>query len=209
MGLEYAIIGIVTLDPSQVSANDAYRLLVTAIVPRPIAFVSTISKNGIYNLAPFSFFNGFCGDPPIVGFSPNNNPPKDSLVNARDTGEFVVNIVTEDIAEQMNLTAGRYPPEVDEFQVAKLTAGPCVMVKAPRVMESPISMECRVTQILELSNRPQGNSLVLGQVVYFHVDDAVLDEKGQIDSAKLRAIGRMGGTAYSRTTDVLHMTRPL
>lgn len=197
-----------TLDPSKVSANDAYKLMVTAIVPRPIAFVSTISKDGIYNLAPFSFFNGFCGDPPIVGFSPNNNPPKDSLVNARDTGQFVVNIVTEGIAEQMNLTSGRYAPEVDEFEVAKLTPGPCVMVKAPRVLESPISMECRVTQIVELSNRPEANSLVLGEVIYFHVDDAVLDEKGRIDSAKLRAIGRMGGTAYCRTTDVIHMTRP-
>ena len=109
------------LDPSTVPANDAYKILVTAIVPRPIAFVSTVSKDGIYNLAPFSFFNAFCGDPPIVGFSPNNNPPKDSLVNARDTGEFVVNIVSEAIAEQMNLTAKRYPHEFDEFQVSKLT----------------------------------------------------------------------------------------
>jgi len=187
---------------------DAYKILITAIVPRPIAFVSTISKSGSYNLAPFSFFNGFCGDPPIVGFSPNNNPPKDSLVNARDTGEFVVNIVTEDIAEQMNLTSPRYPPEVDEFQVAKLTPGPSVMVKAPRVLESPINMECKVTQIIELSTRPESNSLVLGQVVFFHVNDAVLDERGRIDPVKLRAIGRMGGTAYCRTTDILHMTRP-
>ncbi len=197
-----------TLDPSKVSASDAYKLLVTSIVPRPIAFVSTISKGGIYNLAPFSFFNGFCGDPPIVGFSPNNNPPKDSLVNARDTGEFVVNVVSEAIAEKMNLTAKRYPHEVDEFPIAGLTAGPCTIVKAPRVMESPISMECKVTHIIELSNRPEANSLVLGQVVYFHVDDAILDEKGRIDPAKLQAIGRLGGTAYCRTTDVFHMTRP-
>lgn len=197
-----------TLDPSKVSASDAYKILVTAIVPRPIAFVSTISKDGIYNLAPFSFFNGFCGDPPIVGFSPNNNPPKDSLVNARDTGEFVVNIVTESIAEQMNLTSRRYAPEVDEFQVAGLTPGPGTIVKAPRVLESPISMECKVTQIIELSRRPEANSLVLGQVVFFHVDDAVLDERGRIDPVKLRAIGRMGGTAYCRTSDLFHMLRP-
>jgi flavin reductase (DIM6/NTAB) family NADH-FMN oxidoreductase RutF len=198
----------VILDPSKVSATDAYRLLITAIVPRPIAFVSTISKDGIYNLAPFSFFNGFCGDPPIVGFSPNNNPPKDSLVNARETGEFVVNIVTEDIAEKMNLTSGRYPPDVDEFQVSKLTPVPSVIVKAPRVLESPINMECKVMQIIDLSTRPEANSLVLGQVVFFHVDDAVLDERGRIDPLKLRALGRLGGTAYCRTTDLLHMTRP-
>jgi flavin reductase (DIM6/NTAB) family NADH-FMN oxidoreductase RutF len=198
----------VILDPSKVSSADAYKLMVTAIVPRPIAFVSTISKNGIHNLAPFSFFNAFCSDPPIVGFCPSNLPPKDSLVNARETGEFVVNIVTEEIAAQMNLTAGNYPPDVDEFQVAKLTAGPCVRVKAPRVMESPISMECKVTQIVEMSDRPRASKLVLGEVVYFHVDDAVLDSHGLVDAAKLRAVGRMGGTGYCRTTDVFHMTRP-
>ena len=197
------------LDPSQASANDAYKLLVTAIVPRPIAFVSTISKGGVYNLAPFSFFNAFCGDPPIVGFSPNNNPPKDSLVNAQDTGEFVVNIVSENLAEQMNATSPRFPPEVDEFQVAKLTPAPSRMVQAPRLLESPVSLECKVMQIIELSKRPEANSLVLGQVVFFHVSDAVLDDRGRIDPLKLRAIGRMGGTAYCRTTDVFHMTRPL
>jgi flavin reductase (DIM6/NTAB) family NADH-FMN oxidoreductase RutF len=199
----------VILDPSTVPANEAYKILVTAIVPRPIAFVSTVSKAGIYNLAPFSFFNGFCGDPPIVGFSPNNNPPKDSLVNAQETGEFVVNIVSEEIAEQMNLTAKRFTPEVDEFEVAKLTPVASHFVKAPRVLESPVSMECKVTQIIELSRRPESNSLVLGQVVCFHVQDSVLDEKGRIDPLKLRAIGRMGGALYCRTTDVFPMIRPV
>jgi flavin reductase (DIM6/NTAB) family NADH-FMN oxidoreductase RutF len=198
----------VILDPSTVPAADAYKILVNAIVPRPIAFVSTISKAGIYNLAPFSFFNGFCGDPPIVGFSPNNNPPKDSLVNATDTGEFVVNIVNETIAEQMNLTSARYPPEVDEFDVSKLTPVPSKFVRPPRVLESPVSMECKVIQIVELSRRPEANSLVLGQVVCFHVDDAVLDPKGRIDPLKLRAIGRMGGVSYCRTTELFNMIRP-
>lgn len=197
------------LDPSTVPASEAYKIMVTAIVPRPIAFVSTVSKAGIFNLAPFSFFNGFCGDPPIVGFSPNNNPPKDSLVNARDTGEFVVNIVTESIAERMNLTAKRYPPEIDEFEIAGLTPVTSAIVRAPRVLESPVSMECKVTQIIELSRAPEANSLVLGQVVCFHVDDAVLDDKGRIDPHKLRAVGRMGGAAYCRTTDLFQMIRPL
>ncbi len=196
------------LDPSKVPATDVYKLLVTAVLPRPIAFVSTLSKDGVPNLAPFSFFNAFCGDPPIVGFSPNSNPPKDSLVNAAETREFVVNIVNEDIAEQMNMTSPRFPPEVNEFEIAKLTPAPCVMVKAPRVLESPINLECKVTQIIELSNRPEANSLVLGQVVYFHVNDAVLDDRGRIDPLKLRAIGRMGGTGYCRSTDLFHMVRP-
>ena len=196
------------LDPSKVPASDAYKLLITAVLPRPIAFVSTLSKSGVPNLAPFSFFNAFCGDPPIVGFSPNNNPPKDSLVNAGETGEFVVNIVTEEIAEQMNLTSPRFPPEVNEFEIAKLTPAPSTIVKPPRVLESPINLECKVMQIVELSKRPEANSLVIGQVVYFHVSDAVLDERGRIDPLKLKAVARMGGTAYCRSTDIFHMVRP-
>ena len=196
------------LDPSKVPASDAYKLLITAVLPRPIAFVSTLSKNGVPNLAPFSFFNAFCGDPPIVGFSPNNNPPKDSLVNAGETGEFVVNIVTEEIAEQMNLTSPRFPPEVNEFEIAKLTPAPSTIVKPPRVLESPINLECKVMQIVELSKRPEANSLVIGQVVYFHVSDAVLDERGRIDPLKLKAVARMGGTAFCRSTDIFHMVRP-
>lgn len=196
------------LDPSKVPAIDVYKLLVTAVLPRPIAFVSTLSKDGTPNLAPFSFFNAFCGDPPIVGFSPNSNPPKDSLVNALETGEFVVNIVTEEIAEQMNMTSPRFPPHVDEFEIAKLTPAPSVIVKAPRVLESPINLECKVTQIIELSDRADANSLVLGQVVYFHINDKVLDEKGRIDPMRLKAIARLGGTAYCRSTDIFHMVRP-
>lgn len=202
------IIRIVIIDPRLVDPATCYKILVNVIIPRPIAFVSTVSTGGVYNVAPFSFFNAFCGDPPIVGFAPNNNPPKDTLVNARDTGEFVVNIVTEEIAEQMNLTAKRYPPEVNEFEIAKLTAAPSQIVRAPRVLESPVNLECKVKQIIEISNRPDGNSLVLGEVVCFHVDDSVIDSRYRIDSEKLHVIGRLGGTAYAKTRDRLHMTRP-
>jgi flavin reductase (DIM6/NTAB) family NADH-FMN oxidoreductase RutF len=198
----------VIIDPKSIDAVTAYKILVNVVIPRPIAFVSTIGEDGIYNLAPFSFFNAFCGDPPIVGFSPNNNPPKDSLINARSTGEFVVNIVTEEIAEQMNLTAKRYPIHVDEFEESKLTAIPGTIVRAPRVAESPVSLECRVTQIIELSTRPDGNSLVLGEVVCFHVDDSIIDERYRVDSEGLHAIARLGGTAYARTRDRFHMVRP-
>ena len=134
-------------------------------------------------------------------------------MNAAETGEFVVNIVSEDIAEQMNLTAPRFPPDVNEFEIAKLTPAPSVIVKAPRVLESPINLECKVTQIIELSDRPDANSLVLGQVVYFHVNDAppcmpCSTREGRIDPLKLRAIGRLGGTGYCRSTDVFQMLRP-
>jgi flavin reductase (DIM6/NTAB) family NADH-FMN oxidoreductase RutF len=203
-----AIIRIVIIDPRSVDANTCYKILVNVVIPRPIAFVSTISTAGVLNVAPFSFFNAFCGDPPIVGFSPNNNPPKDTLVNARATGEFVVNIVTEEIAEQMNLTAKRYPPDVNEFEISGLTPAPSTIVRPPRVLESPVNLECRLTQIVDLSSRPEGNSLVLGEVVCFHVDDAIIDARYRIDSEKLHALGRLGGTGYAKTRDRLHMTRP-
>lgn len=196
------------IDPKSVDAATSYKILVNVVVPRPIAFVSTISAAGVHNVAPFSFFNAFCGDPPILGFAPNNSPPKDTLVNVRATREFVVNIVTEEIAERMNLTAKRYAPDVDEFLIAGLTAAPSTVVRPPRVLESPVNLECKVTQIVEISSRPEGNSLVIGEVVCFHIDDTIIDERYRVDSEKLHAIARLGGTAYARTRDRFQMIRP-
>ena len=198
-----------TIDPASVSAANAYKILIGSIVPRPIGFISTISSGGVFNLAPFSFFNGVCGDPPVVCFAPNaRTPRKDTLVNIQATGEFVVNIVSEEIAEQMNLCSGNYPPEVDEFQVSGLTPVPSDIVRPPRVLESHVNMECRAMQVIEVSGRPLGGHLVLGEVVRFHADDAIIDSRFHIDPAKLRAIGRMGGMAYCRTRDRFEMVRP-
>jgi flavin reductase (DIM6/NTAB) family NADH-FMN oxidoreductase RutF len=196
------------IDPTTVPPNVNYRILVSSVVPRPIAFVSTVSPEGVYNLAPFSFFNVVCGDPPVVCFSPIwRNPPKDTIVNIRATGEFVVNIVSEEFAEKMNVCAGEYPSSVDEFKLSGLTPAPSDVVRAPRVQESHVNMECRLLQIVEVSDRPMGGSLVLGEVVRFHVDDAVISDF-RIDADKLGAVGRMSGYDYARTRDRFSIVRP-
>jgi len=199
----------VIIDPTAIPATTMYRVLIGSVVPRPTAFVSTVSTDGVLNLAPFSFFNAFCADPPVVGFGPVwRNPPKDTIRNIRETKEFVVNVVGEDIAEAMNVCSGEYPPEVDEFSLSTLTPVMSVVVKPPRVKESQINMECSLMQIIDFSEKPQGGSLVLGKIVRMHVDDAIIDASYKIDADKLRAIGRMGGPDYTRTRDRFAMTRP-
>jgi flavin reductase (DIM6/NTAB) family NADH-FMN oxidoreductase RutF len=196
------------IDPAAHSPSDSYKLMIGAIVPRPIGFISTVSPDGTYNLAPFSFFTAVCSDPPVVCFASGaRNPPKDTLSNARVTGEFVVNIVTEEIAEQMNLCAGDYPADIDEFALSRLTPAPSDLVRPPCVLESPVNMECKVLQIVDVSARPAGGSLVIGEVVRFHVDSSIVTNF-RIDPEKLRAIGRMGGNGYTRTRDRFEMARP-
>jgi flavin reductase (DIM6/NTAB) family NADH-FMN oxidoreductase RutF len=197
------------IDPKSVPATVSYRLLVGSVVPRPIAFVSTTSPGGINNLAPFSFFNAVCGDPPVVLFCPVwRDPMKDTLANVRDTREFVVNIVNEDIVEQMNVCSAEFPATVDEFAMSGLTPIPSDLVRAPRVAESPVSMECTLLQVVEISGRPLGGNIVIGEVVRFHVDDRVIDGSYRIDAEKLRAVGRMSGYDYARTRDRFSLVRP-
>ena len=198
------------VDPSGNNYTDIYKLMTGAIVPRPIAFVSTVGASGAFNLAPFSFFTGISANPPVICFCPMiryDGSRKDTLRNIESTREFVVNVVSEEIAQQMNLCSPEYPPDVDEFQVAGLTPLPSDLVRAPRVAESHVSMECRLLQIVDVSARPLGGSLVLGEIVRFHVDDALI-ENYKIDPGKLHPIGRMGGPTYTRTTDRFDMNRP-
>src|SRR5581483_3932725 len=188
-----------TVDPAAVPSQNTYKLLIGTVVPRPIAFVSTLSPEGVPNLAPFSFFNVICANPPVVSFACGvREPPKDTLANVRATGEFVINIVTEEIAERMNLTSGEYDAAVNEFAVSGLTPMASELVRPPAVHESPVNMECKVLQIIDVSVQPLGGSLVIGEVVRFHVDRAIF-ENFRIDPDKLRAIGRMGGSGYTRT----------
>jgi flavin reductase (DIM6/NTAB) family NADH-FMN oxidoreductase RutF len=197
----------VIVDPTASPTNN-YKLLIGSIVPRPIAFVSTVSAAGVYNLAPFSFFNAICGEPPVICFSAGFRvPSKDTLANIRASGEFVVNTVGEEIAEKMNACSGDYPAGVDEFQIAGLTPIPSDLVAAPRVLESRINMECKLIQIVDISALPKGGSLIIGEVVRFHIDDSIVDNF-RIDPDKLRAIGRMGGAEYTRTRDRFEMPRP-
>ncbi|MBZ5602190.1 MAG: flavin reductase family protein [Acidobacteriia bacterium] len=196
------------VDPASTPQRDVYKLLIGSVVPRPIGFVSTVSTEGVFNLAPFSFFNAVCGDPPMVCFAiSHRDPSKDTARNVAATREFVVNIVSEEIAEKMNLTSGDYAQGVDEFAVAGLTPVASEAVRAPRVAESPVSMECRVVQMIDLSPKPAGTDLVIGEVVRFHVKDEIV-ENFRIDPDKLKAIARMGGNEYSRSRDRFELIRP-
>lgn len=200
------------IDPAAHAHGDIYKLMIGVIVPRPIAFVSTLDPHGIRNLAPFSYFTGCSTNPPVVCFCtavrPGPRPHKDTLINIEATGEFVVNVVSEDIAEGMNAASAEAPPEVDEFVLAGLTPVPSELVRPPRVAESRVHMECRLRQIVHVSDQPGGGSLVLGDVLRFHVQQDLLDGF-RIDQEKLRAIGRMGGPTYTRTRDLFHLPRPV
>jgi flavin reductase (DIM6/NTAB) family NADH-FMN oxidoreductase RutF len=199
----------VIIDPKAVPPIVSYRVLAGSIVPRPIAFVSTLSPSGVNNLAPFSFFNAVCGDPPVVLFCPVwRDPPKDTLANIRANREFVINIVNEEIVAAMNVCAAEFPSDVDEFQMSGLTPVACDAVKAMRVAESPVSMECSLMQIVEVGSGPMSGNIVIGEVVRFHVNDAIIDQQFKIDAAKLKAVGRMSGYEYATTRDRFSLVRP-
>jgi len=200
----------VIIDPQAVPVSIAYQLLTTTVIPRPIGFISSLSPEGIANLAPFSFFNAVCGEPPMIMFSASNRDPlKDTLRNVQAMREFVVNIVSEEIAEAMNLTAADYAPHISEFDVSGLTPVPSDLVQPPRVLESPVNMECRVHDIIEVSRKPMGGSIVIGEVIRFHVRDSIIDKDMLIDPDKLKPVARLGGPSYSRIRDHFDMIRPV
>lgn len=191
-----------------ISPASMYKLLVGSVVPRPIGWISTISKDGVHNLAPFSFFNVASANPPHVLFCPTvrgtDNGRKDTLHNARETGEFVVNIVTESLADIMNLTATEWDADVNEFERAGITTAPSITVKPLRVRQSPIHFECRVAQIVDLG----GGHVVIGRVLHVHVDEQVLIGEDKIDIHALQPIGKLAGNAYTRVTDLFDLVRP-
>lgn len=199
------------IDPNTFEHN-FYRVLTGVVVPRPIAFVSTISADGIVNLAPFSFFNAVASDPPTIVFSSSRragSKAKDTLTNVEETGEFVVNVVVDDIAEAMNKTAAEFPVEVNEFDIAGLTEAPSVKVKAPRVSESPVNMECRLKQVVDLGRDPAtGHGLVIGEVIYMHIRDDLINGH-RINHQLLKPTGRLAGSMYCHTDDVFEMVRPV
>ncbi|MBI2070182.1 MAG: flavin reductase family protein [Elusimicrobia bacterium] len=198
------------LDPSSWSLPDRYGLLIAVIQPRPIAWVSTKGKDGSVNLAPFSFFTGAGANPMTVCFVPVRNregKKKDTLVNVEATGEFVVNVATEDLAQKMNQTSADYPYGVSEFEKAGLTPAPSVKVKPPRVKESPVNLECRLFKVVPVSEEPLSGSVVIGTVIYAHVADHLWKE-GKIDHRDLKAIGRLEDASYTRVSDTFMMPRP-
>jgi flavin reductase (DIM6/NTAB) family NADH-FMN oxidoreductase RutF len=196
------------IDP-QLSWIKAHEIMVSAIAPRPIAFVSTVGPDGVFNLAPFSLVTPICMSPIILGLSigRREGKKKDTLVNIEAIGEYVVNTVTEDLAAAMNQASASYPSEVDEFAEVGLTPVPCDLVRAPRVGEAAISLECRLKQILEFGHPPRLNSFVIGEVVMVHVRDECYGND-EIQAERLKLIGRLGGNRFCLTTDGFEMERP-
>lgn len=195
--------------PDDLDHTEAYKLLIGLVVPRPIGWIGSLSPDGVRNVAPFSFFNAVASTPPTVLFSTGRpaGRRKDTLNNVEATGEFTVNVVTEEVAEAMNLTSGNYPPDTDEFDVAGLTPIRGEVVAAPLVAEAKANFECRATHIIPVGRDPRAATVVIGEVVRFHVSDILLDGT-RIDQQELRAIGRMGGPLYTRTREQFGMQRP-
>ena len=198
--------------PDLLPRASIYKILIGSVVPRPIGWISTVDEAGNPNLAPFSFFTVVCAKPPTVLFCPmirsTDENPKDTLNNVKATGEFVVNIVTEELAPAMIATSVEIASTVNEFELTGLETAPSVVVRPPRVAQSPIHFECKLTQIVEIGNNPGGGSVVIGEIVHLHVDERVLFDEDKIDLAALKPIGRLAGSAYARVTDLFEIERP-
>ena len=201
------------IKPQEQSVKEIHKLMIGSIVPRPIALVSTISKDNIFNLAPFSYFNGVCSNPPTIVFAPGRRAwdggKKDTLINIEHNKEFVVNLVSEDFADKMVTCSTDFSPDIDEFSISKLTPKPSTIISAPRVLESKISLECKLNQVVEIGNGEVGSGfLVIGTILLFHIDDKIF-ENGKINLDKLSPIGRLAGNWYSKQLDRFEIERKI
>lgn len=201
---------VILIDPAELSRKDNYKLLIGAVVPRPIAWVSSLSADGVPNLAPFSYFTIACQDPPMLLFCPQRRADgtiKDTQRNIAATGEFVLHIVSEALAGPMNQTAAEYPPELSEWDQTQLAAVPSLRVAPLRVAEAPIAFECRVEQQLSVGG-VTGGDIIVGRVLLAHVRDDVYDD-GYVLLDSLQPIGRLAGHNYARVTDTFTLPRPV
>lgn len=199
------------LDFSTLSAREAYRWMSSTIMPRPIAWVSTISPDGVTNLAPFSFFQGICANPPTLMFVPVNNrqgQPKDTIRNIEAVPEFVVNLVSHQLGEQMNRTAAMLPYGESEFSAFGIESAVSGKIRPPRVAAAPVAYECKLDRIVHIGEGPLAANVVFGRILALHVNDEMLSADGLPDSRKLDLIGRMGGDDYITTRDTFAMERP-
>jgi flavin reductase (DIM6/NTAB) family NADH-FMN oxidoreductase RutF len=193
------------LEPESLTPGVMYRHMIEMILPRPIAFVSTVGNGGRNNVAPFSYFCPITNRPPLIGISVNQRggEPKDTLRNIQETGDFVVNVVNEALLERVVKASGDWPRDVDEFQLTGLTPVRSDLIESPRVGESPVNFECRLYRTVELGDA----WFVVGEIVRVHVADAVVTE-GRVDVAKLEPVGRLGGNAYALVRDIVQHARP-
>lgn len=197
------------LKPDDLNRRERYKVMIGSILPRPIAWVSTMDKKGNLNLAPFSYFTAVCSQPMTLLFCPGVHPngdKKDTWRNIEQIPEFVVNITNEETAERMNLSATILPYGKSEFDWAKVTPAPSQMVRVPRVAEAPISFECKLSQLVTVSEAPGGGAAILGQVVCIHIRDDVYQDE-YINLEVLRPIGRLAGNKYTRITETFEMKR--
>jgi flavin reductase (DIM6/NTAB) family NADH-FMN oxidoreductase RutF len=205
---------MLSIDPKAISPVKLQGYLQSAVAPRPIAFASTLDENGTPNLSPFSFFNVFSSNPPILIFSParrvRNNTVKHTLINAQNTKEVVINVVNYDIVQQTSLSSTEYPDGVNEFIKAGLTMLPSDVVKPFRVAESPVQFECKVNDVIALGDQGGAGNLVICEVVKIHINEAVLDKDGLIDQHKIDLVARMGANWYSRSNiGMFEVEKPL
>lgn len=193
------------LEPGSVSPSAMYHFMISLVVPRPIAFVSTVNAAGRRNLAPFSYFNAISSEPPLIGISilDRRGDPKDTLRNIRETKEFVVSLVNEPLLGPMVETSGEWPADADEFEKAGLEAAPSDRVRPPRVAASPVAMECGLFQEIALGSA----AFIVGEILRLHVADDILTD-GRVDVAKLKPVGRLGGDNYCVVRDVVQRARP-
>lgn len=199
------------IDTASTDPVRVYQLLTGIVTPRPIAWVSTVSPAGVVNLAPFSFFNAFSANPPVVVFSPTlkrDGSKKDTLRNLEAVPEFVVSAATADLAAAVNQTSAELAPDDSEVSHAGLATAPSVAVRPPRVAASPAALECRVRQIVPLGAGPIAGNLVIGDVLTIHVADEVLDAAGRVDPRKLRTVARLGADFWCHTSDLFEQKRP-
>ncbi|TWO31368.1 flavin reductase family protein [Seonamhaeicola sediminis] len=191
-----------SFEPKELTTGKLHSYLLSAIAPRPIAFASTVDEKGVPNLSPFSFFNVFSSNPPVMIFSParrvRNNTTKHTLENVKATKEVVINVVNFNIVHQMSLSSSEYPKGVNEFDKAGLTMLPSDLVKPFRVAESPVQFECKVNSVVALAEKGGAGNLVICEVLKFHIDDDVLNDDETIDQIKLDLVARAGGNFYSR-----------
>lgn len=198
----------ISVVPSDLPPRDAYRLMTGLIVPRPIAWISTVGLDGSSNLAPFSFFNGVAGNPPtvMVSIGQRHGAPKDTLRNIQETGEFVVNMVPRGLVEAMNITAGEYGYDVDEFDLARLNKSASDDVRPPRVAEAFAAMECRVLSLIPIEGSTY--TMVLGRIVRYHLREDLMRADGSVDTAALQPVGRLSGDEYAVVDEIFSLKRP-
>jgi flavin reductase (DIM6/NTAB) family NADH-FMN oxidoreductase RutF len=198
------------IDPAGLPRKEMYKLLTGSVVPRPIAWVSSISAAGVPNIAPFSYFNIACVEPPMLLFCPQRHPdgsPKDTLRNVTETGEFVLHLVSESLVEVMNQTSAQFPPGMSEFDQARVMRVPAERVVPPRVADAPVAFECGVEQIVRLGDAT-GADIVIGRVLLIHIADEVYRDSYVILDA-LRPVARLAGSDYARVTDTFSLPRPV